>query len=860
MISVALVILAEALLLALPANGGSGSGGHLRKLYEREKTLDDLQNIEQEFEFMSVCSAPGVEKSANGVSGGYHESQKLYGREKTLDDLQNAVQKFLFVSVCGAPGVGKSALVQNGAKIFQNHNYTVLHIDMLDSSTNMSNLIRFLYTSFDQVESAANERKSNDQRIEQWLKIVASFEPAILILDNLDCEWTVHDTLHDLLIQPLLKLNIASKLKVVATSLCCFEQKDLHHKKIPLWGIDDGSCADWISTNYINISYSNSKQLCYILDGIPLAVKIVAAFITDPSRSYAYTAENVIQKLNSSEFGNFFKYLVESKIISEGTSLFNSLFLVYNNTLEIKHRHCIFQLSIIASMSHYRLSHEDIMSYFQSEDEDFTNECIEKLLMLSLMEKVPHSGQHLYQFNKSVMKFIQWLEEPKVNDTFKQMARRVWGNVIQQFINERRIILNEKRSIQLATEIGSNKRLVNSLLPLFGKNYVLMPLFEHALNIIKEQFCQKGIWYTASDLIFAYSYLTRVVYCPEYHPTALLMNVSDDQATVASSNLCSDTCFRKLMYCSEKLELLYKSVPNDIKVAEAFAHYSAFLMLARCNHSDMETKWKPFLFDLAMIITTANSECERYCNRIRTCSCGSQSHIELGLSKFLTNERNLSKHHLQEALVPQTTHESAHEYQHCRTILKTLAIMTIHIQSGSGGHVDSGKYFQRIDINYSQVDPTCFLGVLEDIILPFLRKVHPKQDSIKTLEEKHGELMDKKSSQNGNCDAYSSIRYARYSGLTALKLPQLQEELGWPNKIEWRPREGWVCSIIKDKTRKCQLQDSIRLPLFDQVKSKETELNDKIFFSLKYLMDEEEFAKWDEKVQKIPWFYQLMSI
>ena len=810
MVFVALVILAGALLLAPPENGGSVR--HLRK---------------------------------------------LYGREKALDDLQNAVQKFVFVSVCGVPGVGKSALVQNAAKIFQNCTNTVRHIDMLDSLTNVSNLIKLLYTSFDQVESAADERKPNDKRIEQWLRIVASFEPAMLILDNLDCEWTVHDMLHDLLIQPLLKLNIPSKLKVVATSLCCFEQKDLY-KIIPLSGIDDGSCADWISTNYVDISYSNSKQLCHILDGIPLAVKLVASFITDPSRSYEYTPEEVIHKLNSSEFGKFFEYLVERKIISEGSSLINSLFLMYD-TLEIKHRRCIFQLTIIASLSPDRLSHEHIMSYFQSEGEDFANECIEKLLMLSLMEKVPHSGQHLYQFNKFVMKFIQWLEEPKVGDTFKQMARRVWGNVIQQFINESRIILNEKRSIQLAIQIGSNKKLVNSLLPLLGKNFTLMPLFEHALNIIEEQFCHKDVWYTgqmASDLIFAYSYLTKVVYCPEYHPTALLMKASDDQATVAPpSNFCSDTCSRKLMKCGKKLEILYKSIQSDIKVAEAFAHYGALVMLTSCNH----TEWKPFLFDLAMIIVTANSECKRYCQRIRKCSCGLQSPIELGLFKFLTNERNLSKHHLQEALVLQTTHE----YQHCQTILKTLAIMTIYMQLGRGGHVDSVEYFQRMDINYSQLDPTCFLGVIEDIILPFLKNVHPKQDSIKILEEKHKilkrDLMDKKLSRNGDYDTHPSSRYAIFFGLTALKLPQLQEELEWPNEVEWiRPREGWVCSIIKDKTRKCQ--DYTRLPLFDQVKSKEAELNDKIFFSLKYLMDEEEFTKWDEKVQKISWFYQFMSI
>ena len=41
----------------------------------------------------------------------------------------------------------------------------------------------------------------------------------------------------------------------------------------------------------------------------------------------------------------------------------------------------------------------------------------------------------------------------------------------------------------------------------------------------------------------------------------------------------------------------------------------------------------------------------------------------------------------------------------------------------------------------------------------------------------------------------------------------------------------------------------------------EVTLNDKIFYNLRYFMDEEEFLVWHAKVKKvIPWFYLLMSI
>ena len=78
-------------------------------------------------------------------------------------------------------------LIQNVASIYQNRSYytVVRNIDMLDSKlTNISTLIKHIYTSFDQVEHAAEERKSNDERISQWRKNVASFEPIILVLDK----------------------------------------------------------------------------------------------------------------------------------------------------------------------------------------------------------------------------------------------------------------------------------------------------------------------------------------------------------------------------------------------------------------------------------------------------------------------------------------------------------------------------------------------------------------------------------------------------------------------------------------------------------------------------------------------------
>ena len=783
--------------------------------------------------------------------------RELYGRTEMLAEVIDALDNFTFVSVCGVPGVGKSTLVQNALQILQQECYVQI-VDGFELQ-NISSLIEHLYSSFNMNENPAYKRKSSAERIAELLRniIIQLKTTTILVFYNLDGEWHIQqDQLHNLLIHPLLMPEIQSKFKVIVTSQHCFKLKGPYHKIIPLSGISDDSCADWISTEYSVISYSNSKQLCHILGGIPLAVKMVASFIADPSRSHEYTADKVISNLSSSEFGYSFKYLIDKhKIISEDSSLMKALFLVYDS-LDIKYRQCIF---LLASLRSDRLPHEYIVSFFQSEDENFPNECIEKLLTLSLIEKVSNSNSTQYRLNYLVMNFIQWLEEPKVGDTFKQMARRFWGNVVQHYVKEKRIILNEERDVQLAAQIGSNKYLINSLLPLLGKKFTLMPLFKHALNIIHEQFCRNGFWnkrQRPSDLIFAFSHLTKVVYCPEYHPTSLLMRQESQNTSTPPNSSCSATsrCFKKLTECGRELEMLYnESVRNDISVAEAFAHYNTLLILSSCN----KTLWRSSLFDLAMTITTANIQCKLYCQRARICSCGTQTSFELGLFEFLLNNNNLSKHYLHKELESQMTDD----YYHCQTILKTLAVMIIHVinqllsRNDIDAQVGSALYFKRLRLNYYQLDATCYLCVVKDLILPFLREVHPDQEAIAILHQKLQENI----SQEYEVDEYPLSRYALFFGLIALKTAQLQEEFEWPEKVEWiEPREAWVCSIIKDKTKKCQ--DSIKLPLLNKVKSTEAFVNDKTFFSLNYLMEEEEFFEWDEKVKNIPGFYQYMSI
>ena len=78
-------------------------------------------------------------------------------------------------------------------------------------------------------------------------------------------------------------------------------------------------------------------------------------------------------------------------------------------------------------------------------------------------------------------------------------------------------------------------------------------------------------------------------------------------------------------------------------------------------------------------------------------------------------------------------------------------------------------------------------------VLPFLKEVHPEQDSrsIMILAKKHRNMKQRLKTISQENDEHPLSRYAIFFGLTALKIGQLQEELEWPEEVEWiEPRGG----------------------------------------------------------------------
>ena len=228
--------------------------------------------------------------------------------------------------------------------------------------------------------------------------------------------------------------------------------------------------------------------------------------------------------------------------------------------------------------------------------------------------------------------------------------------------------------------------------------------------------------------------------------------------------------------------------------------------------------------------------------------------MEHGLRQFLLKNHALSTKYFQAAL-----HELSNNHQQCQTILKMIAVIGIDMANNDPTKTHL-QHLQMID--FTNFRFTCFLGVLNDLILPYLLDIkHNESDSLlvklnKTVTSLDKEC-DKEATDEERLDCTPRLRYTIAHGLTALKTEKLQDLTKWPQYVTDLPsREDWVCSIIRDKTTKCENF----LPLFSKVRHVETPENHKSLWALSYFMDKDTYRNLLQRAEDIPRFYQRMSI
>ena len=454
----------------------------------------------------------------------------LYGREKEHQMLLEKIlaKKHQVIEIIGFVGVGKTALVLNTTDMLvKKYNYCPIYIELPRNATvDISSLIIHKLSQRDCM--ATNEGwtltlssayyvifkmfLNSHQQFHYWYN---RLQPnTILVFDNAD---QILEDIEIRIIEPL--LDHKSKSIVVLLIAHGSKREYLKRPVIPLSGIPLRECTTWIISKYQQVSLIEGEHLCQELGGVPSDVIDAVELVLNPLSSQS--TYDVITGLKSPEYGGGFRYL--ESILGrhfKDTKGRNIAKYIRYNRLSFAHRECIWLLVEISEKGEF--TKEKAEKHLEQN----VDSCIDSLLrnsFLNMLQTVPHKN---FQFPQYIIKFVQSIGQPTPD--IEDVRGKVWtfyGNYVKYNAGSLYSELMTTRSLQLAIEIGSDRELVNSLVPLLGEKFNLRPLFKMALEVIEEYYCTPKGMYNSSiskPLLLAFSYLTKAVHCPSIHPPSML--------------------------------------------------------------------------------------------------------------------------------------------------------------------------------------------------------------------------------------------------------------------------------------------------------------------------------------------------
>ena len=778
----------------------------------------------------------------------------LFGRESDQKKLFDTIfqGQHSVINLVGPPGIGKTAIAINTAQQLEKLDYCYVYIDVSKHNT-ISSLVKQLVSNTTCTSAVPRLfylcvsilDLVPEKMLVVWGKLLPS--NTLLIFDNIEGIWYKHlNLLYEYVVQPLISLQTDLKLLLVS----CYYEFIFHDNDavISLSGINEDDCIAWILNTKERVNVIEARKLCQLVGGVPKAVKLLLSYALHHMTSESVS--DIISGVDISEYGEPFREYEKLLINSDGSYHFiRALYLLYD-LLSSEDRTCIW---LLVGLKSNEFPRSQAVKLLHNTTVD-PSRCLRGLRTHSLLEIVSfESSDHVFKFHPFIKEFIRWIGNPEHNkESVRMSVRTFYANYVLYHTTNLCDILRSTNNVQLAVRIGSNQQLINNMLPLLRGNYTkLYRLFKLALKVIEKQCCSApGNCFTIesfANVIFSFSYLTKAVHCPDFHPVSLL---SDDKRKTQSP----DKCLQKLQMCDALISgMLQAKDRTDYKTAEAIGYYNTLKIFAHPS-----PPWHLSLLDVAMIITTANHQCHLY-YKTRTYLCGEECRTELGLKLLLLKNYARSKKHLTHAF------NTLKDDHHCESILKIIAMIALHSTNYNCATKDCSNTVtikQHLGtINYEVLDSTCFLGIMNDLILPFLQEVHPDKDLINRLINKHIQMVimmnntcQQRAIDEQRLDCNPLNRYTISHGVTALKLFVAE----WTENIdEDDQREHWICSIIRDKTDTCE---SV-LPLFSKVRAIETNENSKVIQGLKFFMNDEEFSELEERIRNISTtFFQLMSL
>ena len=774
-----------------------------------------------------------------------------FGRQAIIENLTEALlgEQYHAVLISGQFGMGKTSIVLNATEILSNKGLCIVYVDCLDVDDlcigeshlfkliveKQDGLILNKYPCITHFRNIIQSYKPHSKMtVQLWQRYLSTY--SVLILDNYNTS-SEPKSFTTLLENGYLKVVLVSEYKVKISG---------SHYHLPITRPETKDCITYVTTRYsdLELSITSATDLCNVLDGIPLAIFLTANYLRGIT---TFSVTEVLDLLKSSEYNEAFESFVAMVDIPNDNvpvslSLVRTLGMIYN-TLKLECQQCAFNLAELPLDQGFTWEEASKSFYRDLTNATFLSGCIDELLRYSLLQS--QSGR--FKFLPFIKKFIHGYKPATFDGRSPKAFSKFWANV---YIYYAEILQQQlaKENVFTAMNIGVNQELVNSLLPLLNV-FPIKQLFHSALDVISIC-CQDNVACIGESdrFVYAFSRLTKAVHCPMMQADAVILNANGRAEDTVNNQLvhCHEhlqKCEKKLVYQNQQSLALYK---DDVAVGEeafveAYGYYNLLLMSTVPD----SVPWEASLVDLSAFLTSIvrSYAPQRYVHPHATASTA-QNFVN-GLKYFVLKDSDESVHHLTAVM------NNLHDDHECHSILRLIVTATLYVECNPQLCGNLKAYLHSVQLKNLKMD--CYLGVMNDIILPFLNVVRDKYlIPTKALNNTFSVLLNK---EIDICQGKESISkfdcspLNRYRGIQSRRLLRTRPKDVRKILSQYSPSDpAWVCSVIKDKTTKC---NGDWPPLSAQYMTDYNDLFRQYLVSLRWFMDDSEFARWNQSFHSL---------
>ena len=775
----------------------------------------------------------------------------VFGRDNETENLTKMLinSSARFIQITGPPGIGKTYVVKSTISklsLMPDCDLCVVYIDCYgmdeacyDEKALFETIVNrhdgSIFDKYPCLGYTANILRflklSSANSFTWWIENLT--RKTVLILDNIIVTAATRPV-YDIIASveeygTSIKIVTVSQLKITVPH---DEESEQLHLRITTLQTKD--CTDWMETKYENtINASSAETFCNALDSYPLAVYLAASYLKE---EVSIDMSTLIDMLTSSndQFFKFYEQFSEDHLKDSPFNL-NLLKILRKiiDSLKPDVRKCALRLSEDVSFTKI-----EAKAYYEDDKGSrFDITCIHELNRYSLV----HKYSHKYMFIPFIKNFLHFYKPVIQEENDPKSYKRFWTNYYRYHTEILQHLL--QNDLNLAIKLGSDKTLVNSLLPLI-EGFPLMKLYTAALKVVSDHInfwnsrctslpCVINVDVPIAKLLIACSRLTKAAHCPMMHTSTVLTDNNSLQNTFDSDAL--QRCQVELASCENHIFqfIAFNTTFVNSDYARSMIEAHGYLNMLLMSTMRDSVPWKLSLRDLAVFLTSLHSHSYRDTNT---------SAIVTGLKYYVMRDTFESDHFLTDAL------NSLSDDSGCQTVLKLVLIGAIYSETECFAKTCEVLKQHLQMINLTSLKLNCYLGVMNDIILPFLNETQKQFNMVSIvdmLKLRFNKLLtkEKKHCPKEGRASFDCFPLNRFKGIQANRMIRTQKV-----HMSSVSSSEWLCPALRDVTTKC----NDRWPsLSTQYDTDYKQIYSEYLVSLRLFLDDEEFEGWKNKFQSM---------